>query len=126
MAELATGMMIICLPTLPPLLSKCRERHEGRSSPRANGESSSRRANTPRLSRKDAMALRVNNGFPFSNIPVRPSVDGASFLGARNNISSITNDIQGGQSSSEVTSPKDIKPTSKEILKTVTVTQSRA
>ena len=71
------------------------------------------------------MALRVNNGFLFSSIPVRPSIDGASFLGARNNIGSIINDIQGGQSSSEVTSPKDIKPTSKEILKTVTVTQSR-
>ena len=125
MAELATGMMIICLPTLPALLSKCRKRHQGKSSPWANGDSSSRRANTPRLSRKNASALRLNNGLPFSNIPVKPCGDGARFLGAGHHVGSITNDIQGGQSLSEGASPNNIKPTSKEILKTVTVTQTR-
>lgn len=114
MAELATGMMIICLPTLPGLLRKRRKGQQSRSL--FDTAQSVRYANSERYYELDRSRLSDND----------KQISRLEHVESSDTDSPIVNEIQGGYAMPEFSWNYGNEQAAGKILKTVTVEQRRA
>ena len=123
-AELATGMMIICLPTLPGIFQGRHKRQPSRSILEGSGRSA-RYQNSYRISGMEGYSSQDNDGRLFRNEYVELSDIHHNFPAAGGKPGTVTNRIEGGYSPPERSSDEFPTPASGEILKTVTLEQRR-